>query len=41
MFNMPLETVLFILSWPIIWMLIAFIMFFKLKKEDEQEGLEE
>jgi len=37
MFNLPLETFLWLVPWPFIWMAVAIVVFFKLKKEDEQE----
>lgn len=37
MFNLPLETFLWLVPWPFIWMAVAIVVFFKLKKEEEQE----
>lgn len=37
LFNLPAETFWLILPWPFLWVGFALIMYFKLKKEDEEE----
>lgn len=37
MFNLPAETFMWLVPWPFIWMGLALIMYFKLKKDDEKE----
>lgn len=38
MFNLPLETALLMLPWPIIWITLAIVMFFKMRRDEEMEN---
>jgi hypothetical protein len=38
MFNLPLETFLWFIPWPFIWVGIALVIYFKMKKDDELEN---
>ncbi|MDQ0338684.1 hypothetical protein J2S00_001470 [Caldalkalibacillus uzonensis] len=38
MFNLPAETFWWLVPWPLIWMALAIILYFKHKREDEREG---
>jgi hypothetical protein len=40
-FNLPAETCWLIVPWPVIWVGLALIMYFKMKKEDDLEDEEE
>lgn len=37
LFNLPAETFWLIVPWPIIWVGLAIVMYFKMKKEDDEE----
>lgn len=39
-FNLPLETTLLMLPWPLIWIALALIMYFKMRKDEELEKKE-
>lgn len=41
MFNLPLETVLFMLPWPLIWVTLALVMYFKLRRDEKRENQSE
>ncbi|WP_168157236.1 hypothetical protein [Sporosarcina ureilytica] len=41
MFNLPAETFWLIVPWPFIWVGLALVMYFKMKKEDDQEEINE
>lgn len=38
MFSLPLETALLMLPWPIIWITLAIVMFFKMRRDEEMEN---
>lgn len=38
MFNLPLETVLLMLPWPFIWVTLALVMYFKLRRDEKREN---
>jgi hypothetical protein len=38
MFNLPFETFLWFIPWPFIWVGIALVIYFKMKKDDELEN---
>ncbi|MFD1065703.1 hypothetical protein [Oceanobacillus locisalsi] len=35
MFNLPMETALLMLPWPIIWVALALFMYFKLRRDEK------
>lgn len=37
MFNLPWETTLLMLPWPVIWVTLALVMYFKMRR-DEKSG---
>lgn len=41
MFNLPAETFWLLVPWPFIWLALAFGMYFKLKREDDKEEMNE
>ncbi|MFC0558420.1 hypothetical protein [Halalkalibacter alkalisediminis] len=40
MLNLPAETFWLLVPWPFIWMVLAIVLYFKLKREDELEEQE-
>lgn len=35
MFNLPLETALLMLPWPLIWVSLALFMYFKMRRDED------